>query len=262
MIRSALMNVMVAAALKAARGLKRDFGEIENLQVSVKGPGDFVSAADRRSERILIDELAKARPGYGFVLEESGRLEGTDKSHIWFIDPLDGTTNFLHGLPIFAISIALAREGQIVAGLVHNPATGDMYIAEKGQGAYQNNRRLRVSARRDLADSLIGCGIPHLGKVKEHPRFMADLAAVMANAGNLRRLGAASLDLCFVASGCYDGFWERNLQAWDIAAGIIIIKEAGGFVTDADGGTEMLARRSICAGNEAIHRDLLSSISD
>jgi myo-inositol-1(or 4)-monophosphatase len=260
MIRSALMNVMVAAALKAGRGLKRDFGEIENLQVSVKGPGDFVSAADRKAEKILVDELSKTRPGYGFVLEESGKIEGTDKSHSWFIDPLDGTTNFLHGLPIFAISIALAREGQIVAGLVHNPATGDMYVAEKGQGAFQQNRRLRVAARRDIGDCLIGCGIPHIGKAKEHPRFLSDLAAVMAKASNLRRLGAAALDLCFVASGSYDGFWERNLQAWDVAAGIIIIREAGGYVTDADGGTEMLAKGSICAGNEAIHRELLRLI--
>ncbi|MGH6835161.1 MAG: inositol monophosphatase family protein [Methylocella sp.] len=260
MIRSALMNVMTAAALKAARGLKRDFGEVENLQVSVKGPGDFVSAADRKAEKILQEELARARPGYGFVMEESGPIYGTDKSHTWFIDPLDGTTNFLHGLPIFAISIGLAREGQIVAGLVHNPATGDMFIAQKGQGAYQNNRRLRVAARRDLADSLIGCGIPHLGKAKEHPRFVADLATVMAKAGNLRRLGAVALDLCFVASGSYDGFWERHLQAWDIAAGIVIVKEAGGFVTDADGGTDMLAKGSVCAGNEAIHHDLLNLI--
>ena len=260
MIRSALMNVMTAAALKAGRGLKRDFGEVENLQVSVKGPGDFVSAADRKAEKILHDELAKARPGYGFVMEESGRIDGTDKSHTWFIDPLDGTTNFLHGLPVFAISIGLAREDQIVAGLVHNPATGDMFIAQKGQGAYQNNRRLRVAARRDLTDCIIGCGIPHLGKTKEHPRFAADLATVMAKAGNLRRLGAAALDLCFVASGSYDGFWEHNLQAWDVAAGIIIVKEAGGFVTDADGGAEMLAKGSVCAGNEAIHRDLLNLI--
>jgi myo-inositol-1(or 4)-monophosphatase len=260
MIRSALMNVMTAAALKAGRGLKRDFGEVENLQVSVKGPGDFVSAADRKAEKILHEELARARPGYGFVMEESGRIDGPDKSHSWFIDPLDGTTNFLHGLPLFAISIALAREGQIVAGLVHNPATGDMFIAQKGQGAYQNNRRLRVAARRDMAGTLIGCGIPHLGKANEHPRFVADLAAVMGKAGNLRRLGAAALDLCFVAAGCYDGFWERNLQAWDIAAGIIIVKEAGGFVTDADGGAEMLAKGSVCAGNEAIHRDLLNLI--
>lgn len=260
MIRSALMNVMTAAAIKAGRGLKRDFGEVENLQVSVKGPGDFVSAADRKAEKILFEELARARPGYGFVLEESGVVEGADKSHTWFIDPLDGTTNFLHGLPIFAISIGLAREGQIVAGLVYNPANDDTFIAEKGQGAYYNNRRLRVAARRDMADALIGCGIPHIGKAKEHPRFKAELGAVMARAGNIRRLGAAALDLCFVASGAYDGFWERNLQAWDIAAGIVIIKEAGGFVTDADGGQDMLSKGSICAGNDAIHRNLLNLI--
>ncbi|WP_026608218.1 inositol monophosphatase family protein [Methylocapsa acidiphila] len=260
MIRSALMNVMTAAALKAGRGLKRDFGEVENLQVSVKGPGDFVSAADKKAEKILQEELAKARPGYGFVLEESGEIEGSDKSHTWFIDPLDGTTNFLHGLPIFAISIGLAREGQIVAGLVYNPATDDMFVAEKGQGAYYNNRRLRVAARKDMADTLIGCGVPHLGKAKEHPRFKAELAEVMARAGNIRRLGAAALDLCFVAAGNYDGFWERNLQPWDMAAGIIMIREAGGFVTDADGGHDMLAKGSICAGNDAIHRALLGLI--
>ncbi|MEJ0091929.1 MAG: inositol monophosphatase family protein [Methylocella sp.] len=260
MIRSALMNVMTAAAIKAGRGLKRDFGEVENLQVSVKGPGDFVSAADRKAEKILYEELAKARPGYGFVLEESGEIEGADKSHTWFIDPLDGTTNFLHGLPIFAISVALAREGQIVAGLVYNPANDDMFIAEKGQGAYLNNRRLRVAARRDMADALIGCGVPHIGKAKEHPRFKAELAAVMAKAGNIRRLGAAALDLCFVASGNFDGFWERDLQPWDIAAGIIMIKEAGGFVTDADGGNDMLSQGSICAGNDVIQRNLLDLI--
>jgi myo-inositol-1(or 4)-monophosphatase len=260
MITSALMNVMVAAALQAGRGLKRDFGELENLQVSVKGPGDFVSAADRKAEAILVDALSKARPGYGFVLEEGGTIDGSDKSHTWFIDPLDGTTNFLHGLPIFAISIALAREDQVVAGLVHNPATGDIYAAEKGQGAFLNNRRLRVAARRDLSSALIGCGIPHIGKAKDHPQFYAEFSAVMAKVGNLRRLGAAALDLCFVASGCYDGFWERNLQAWDIAAGIIMIKEAGGFVTDADGGSEMLAKGSICAGNETIQRALLHLI--
>ncbi|WOJ90919.1 inositol monophosphatase family protein [Methylocapsa polymorpha] len=260
MIRSALMNVMTAAALKAGRGLKRDFGEVENLQVSVKGPGDFVSAADRKAEKVLHEELSKARPGYGFLLEESGKIEGADKSHTWFIDPLDGTTNFLHGLPIFAISIGLAREGQIVAGLVYNPATDDMFIAEKGQGAYLNNRRLRVAARKDMADTLIGCGVPHLGKAKEHPRFKTELSEVMAHVGNIRRLGAAALDLCFVAAGNYDGFWERNLQPWDIAAGIIMIREAGGFVTDADGGHDMLAKGSICAGNDAIHRNLLNLI--
>lgn len=254
------MNVMVAAALKAGRGLKRDFGELENLQVSLKGPGDYVSAADQRAENILVDALSRARPGYGFVLEESGPVSGTDKSHTWIIDPLDGTTNFLHGLPIFAISIALERENQLVAGLIHNPATGDIYAAEKGQGAYLNNRRLRVAARQDLSGALIACGIPHLGKAKHHPQFLAELKTVMAKAGNIRRLGAVALDLCFVASGSYDGFWERDLRAWDLAAGIVMVREAGGFVTDAEGGAAMLAKGSICAGNEAIHRGLLRLI--
>src|SRR5579863_2066083 len=207
MIRSALMNVMTAAALKAGRGLKRDFGEVENLQVSIKGPGDFVTAADRRAEKTLFGELTKARPGYGFVLEEGGTIEGTDKSHVWYIDPLDGTTNFLHGLPLFGISIGLAREGQIVAGLVYNPANDDMFIAEKGQGAYLNNRRLRVAARRDMAEALIGCVVPHIGKADGHARFKTEFNAVMAKAGNIRRLGSAALDLCFVAAGNYDGFW-------------------------------------------------------
>ena len=260
MIRSALMNVMTAAALKAGRGLKRDFGEVENLQVSVKGPGDFVSAADKRAEKVLHEELAKARPGYGFVLEELGEVEGTDKSHTFIIDPLDGTTNFLHGLPIFSISIGLVREGQIVAGLVYNPANDDMFVAEKGQGAYLNNHRLRVAARRELADALIGCGAPHIGKADGHLRFQAELSAVMKKAGNVRRLGSAALDLCFVAAGHYDGFWERDLKSWDIAAGIIIIKEAGGFVTDADGGPDMLAKGSVCAGNDFIQRALLGLI--
>lgn len=259
MIRSALMNVMTAAALKAGRGLKRDFGEVENLQVSIKGPGDFVSAADKKSEKILFEELSRVRPGYGFLLEESGVVEGSDKSHTWYIDPLDGTTNFLHGLPIFAISIGLMREGQIIAGLVYNPASDDMYITEKGQGAYLNNRRLRVAARRDFSDALIGCGVPHLGK-KGHDGFRAEFKAVMGRASNLRRLGAAALDLCFVAQGAYDGFWERNLKPWDMAAGILMIREAGGFVTDADGAADIFTSGSICAGNEAIHSQLLALI--
>ena len=257
MIRSALMNVMTAAALKAGRGLKRDFGEVENLQVSLKGPGDFVSAADKRAEAVLFEELSKARPGYGFLMEEGGEVEGSDKSHQWIIDPLDGTTNFLHGLPIFAISVALAREGQIVAGLIYNPATDDMFITEKGQGAYLNNRRLRVAARRDLSDSLIACGVPHLGKAKDHPRFKLELAAVMTKAMNVRRMGAASLDLAYVAAGRCDAYWERSLQPWDIAAGILLVREAGGYVSDADGGSAMLDKGSVCAGNEYVQRKLL-----
>ncbi len=258
MIRSALMNVMTAAALKAGRGLKRDFGEVENLQVSVKGPGDFVTAADRKSEQVLFEELSKARPGYGFVMEEGGVVEGNDKSHTWHIDPLDGTTNFLHGLPIFAISIGLEREGAMVAGVVYNPATDDMFFAERGQGAYHNNHRLRVAARRELADSLVACGIPPLGNATAHPGFKVELATTLARVGNLRRLGAAALDLAYVAAGRFDGYWERGVKSWDVAAGIVLVREAGGFVSDADGGDGILTAGSVCAGNEHIHRQLLS----
>jgi myo-inositol-1(or 4)-monophosphatase len=262
MIRSALMNVMTAAALKAGRGLKRDFGEVENLQVSVKGPGDFVSNADKRAEKTLFEELSRARPGYGFLMEEGGHVEGSDKSHTWHIDPLDGTTNFLHGLPIFAISIGLERDGQLVAGLVYNPATDDLYIAERGQGAYLNNTRLRVAARRDLADALITCGIPPLNRAAGHARFQSELATVMRYAGNVRRLGSAALDMCFVAAGRCDGYWERGIQTWDMAAGIVLIREAGGFVTDAHGRSEMMSSGTVCCGNEFIHRRLLDLLRE
>lgn len=257
MIRSALMNVMTAAAIKAGRGLKRDFGEVENLQVSVKGPGDFVSNADKRAEKTLFEELSKARPGYGFVMEEGGVVEGSDPSHRWIIDPLDGTTNFLHGLPIFAISVALEREGQLVAGLIYNPANDDMFVAERGAGAYLNNRRLRVAQRRDLADALVATGIPHLGKAKEHGRFREELTAVMARVGNVRRLGAAALDLAWVAAGRFDAYWERGLQSWDMAAGIVLVREAGGFISDLDGGSDMLAKGHLVAGNETMMRRTL-----
>ena len=257
MIRSALMNVMTAAVLKAGKGLKRDLGEIENLQVSVKGPGDFVTAADRRSEKTLFEELSRVRPGYGFVMEEGGSVEGSDKSHTWHIDPLDGTTNFLHGLPIFAISVGLEREGQLVAGVIYNPATDDMYFTERGQGAFHNNRRLRVAARRDIAEALVGCGIPALGRAALHPRFKQEMAEVMARAGVLRRLGAAALDLAYVAAGNQDIYWERGIRSWDVAAGALLVREAGGFVSTADGGDDLLGAGSILAGNETMHRALL-----
>lgn len=260
MIRSALINVMTAAALKAGRALKRDFGEVEHLQVSVKGPGDFVSAADKRAEKTIFEELSKARPGYGFIMEEGGRVEGSDKSHTWIIDPLDGTTNFLHSIPIFAISIALEREGQLVAGVVYNPAVDEMFVAERGQGAYLNNRRLRVSARRAMSDAIVGTGIPHLGKRRAHAPWLMEAQAMMGKVSNLRRLGAAALDLCYVAAGRYDAYWERDLQPWDMAAGIVAVREAGGFVTDCDGGGDMLDKGSICVGNETLQPQVLEVV--
>jgi len=257
MIRSALMNVMTAAAIKAGRGLKRDFGEVENLQVSIKGPGDFVTAADKKAEKTVFEELSKARPGYGFNMEESGLVEGSDKSHTWHIDPLDGTSNFLHGLPIFAVSIALERECQLVAGVVYNPATDDMFVAEKGQGAYFNNRRMRVAARRNLSESMVACGIPPLARTRDHESFKRELAAAMSKIGNIRRLGAAALDLAMVACGRFDGYWERGINTWDVAAGIVLVREAGGFVSDFAGAPDMLVKGEVCAGNEVIHRQLV-----
>jgi myo-inositol-1(or 4)-monophosphatase len=242
--------------MKASRSLKRDFGEVENLQVSRKGPGDFVSAADRKAEQILREALEKARPGYGFVMEEGGIVVGTDPSHRWHIDPLDGTTNFLHGLPQFSISVGLERDGQIVAGIVYDPAKDEMFIAEKGKGAFLNNRRIRVAARTDLADALVGCGQPHIGK-GDHGLWLREAALVMPHVGGTRRLGSAALDLAYVACGRMDLFWERGLNSWDIAAGLVLIREAGGFVSDADGGSDPLNKKSIACGNESLHRDLL-----
>jgi myo-inositol-1(or 4)-monophosphatase len=257
MIRSPLMTVMTDAVLKAARSLKRDFGEVENLQVSRKGPGDFVSAADRKAEQILRDALQKARPDYGLIMEEAGVVEGTDQSHRWHVDPLDGTTNFLHGLPQYCISVGLEREGQMVAGVIYNPAYDEMFIAEKGKGAFLNNRRIRVAARREMVDALVICGLPHVGR-GNHPQFIKELSAVMPAVGGLRRLGAAALDLAFVACGRADAYWERGLNSWDLAAGIVILREAGGFVSDADGGSDPVTARSVACGNELLHRELVA----
>ena len=253
--RSATINVMTAAALKAARGLIRDFGEVEQLQVSVKGPADFVSTADLKSERILRQELAKARPGYSFLMEESGASPGSDPRHRWLVDPLDGTKNFLHGIPHWAISIALERDGEIVAGVIYQPANDEMYWAEKGVGAYLNERRLRVSARRGLADALIGTGIPYRER-GDHKAYLATLAAVMGATAGVRRPGAAALDLAYVAAGRYDGYWELGLSPWDIAAGILLVREAGGYVSDLAGGYDMLATGNILAANDHLHLPL------
>jgi len=256
MLRSALLNVMIQAARKAGRTLKRDFGEVEHLQVSLKGPANFVTAADRRAEEILYQELTKARPGYGFVGEEGGRREGADRTHTWIVDPLDGTSNFLHGIPQFAISIALEREGTIVAGVTYNPANDELFTAERGKGAFLDGHRLRVAGRRRLVEAVIACGLPHHGK-GDLALFRAEFAAIQDKIAGLRRFGAAALDLAWVAAGRLDGYWERDISPWDMAAGLLLVREAGGFVTDLEGGDAMLAKGNILAGNETMHRELL-----
>ena len=257
MHHSALLNVMIAAARKAARALKRDFGELEKLQVSLKGPGNFVTAADRRAEETLYAELMKARPGYGFLGEEGGRREGADKTHTWIVDPLDGTTNFLHGIPQFAISIALEREGTVVAGLIYNPANEDMFIAERGKGAFLNEQRIRVAGRKLLGDAVLACGLPHQGR-GDLAVARKETGAMQEHVAGLRRFGAAALDLAWVAAGRLDGYWERDINPWDMAAGIILVREAGGFVTDCDGGEDMFHKGHLAAGNEDIHKELLA----
>jgi myo-inositol-1(or 4)-monophosphatase len=260
MVHSALINVMIAAARKAARSLKRDFGEIEKLQVSLKGPANFVTAADRRAEDIVHSELAKARPGYGFLGEEGGRRESADKTHTWIVDPLDGTTNFLHGIPQFAISIGLERAGTVVAGVIYNPATDELYTAERGKGAFLNDHRIRVAARRRMSESIVVCGMPHHGR-GDLPLGIKELAAVQDKVAGLRRFGAAALDLAGVAAGRFDIYWERNLSPWDMAAGLLMVREAGGFVSDLDGGDAMFAKGHIIAGNETLHRELLAVLN-
>ncbi len=258
--RSALLNVMAAAASKAARGLVRDFGEIDNLQVSRKGTGDFVSAADRKAEKVIVRELSKARPKYGFLLEESGVIVGSDTSNRWIVDPLDGTTNLLHGIAHFSVSIALERDGELAAGIVYEPVNDQMFWAENGQGAYLNGRRIRVSGRRALDESLFATDIPYAGK-KNHARYLAQLRDVMAVAAGVRRFGSAALDLAYVAAGRYEGFWEMGLHPWDIAAGIVLVREAGGFASDFEGRDRMLQTGEIVAANDHAHAALLKMLA-
>lgn len=229
MAGSANLNVMIQAARKAARRLVRDFNEVENLQVSVKGVGDFVTIADRTSEETIFEVLMEARPNYGFLGEEGSSVEGKDPTRRWIVDPLDGTTNFLHGLPHWAISIALEHKGEIIAGVIYDPVKDEMFTAEKGEGAWLNDRRLRVSGRRDISHMLFGTGTP-FGDRPGLPEMFKELAKVLPRTAGIRRWGTASLDLAYVAAGRFDGFWERALHPWDIAAGIILVREAGGLV--------------------------------
>ncbi|MEI8393711.1 MAG: inositol monophosphatase family protein [Rhodospirillaceae bacterium] len=253
--RSANINVMAKAAEKAGRLLVRDFGEVEQLQVSRKGPADFVSTADLKAEKAVRAELAKARPDYGFLMEETGVVDGRDKSHRWIVDPLDGTTNFLHGVPHWAVSIGLERDGEIVAGVVYEPLRDELFWAEKGQGAYCNAQRLRVSGRRRLEESLIASGMPFKGHGHQST-YMAQLSALMMEVAGIRRFGSAALDLAYVAAGRFDGFWESGLSPWDVSAGILLVTEAGGFVTEVNGGRNPLYGLDLLAANSHLHRPL------
>ena len=253
-------NVMIAAARAAGTSLARDFNEVEYLQVSKKGPADFVSKADMRAEKIIYDELSKTRPGYGFLMEENGVVEGTDKNNRFIIDPLDGTLNFLHGQPHFAVSIALERDGELLTGVVFDVAKNEIFWAETGRGCWLENRKLRVSTRSRLSESVIATGTPWFGKQESaHELFWGELAAMTPACAGIRRYGSAALDLAWVAAGRFDGFWERNLKPWDIAAGIVLVREAGGMVSEIDNG-DVMQTGSIVAGNEAVHPKLAETL--
>jgi len=260
-LKSANINVMVNACRKAGKVLIRDFGELENLQISEKGPGDFVTASDKRVEKILIEELQKARPNYSILSEEIGEINN-DKSFKWIIDPIDGTANFLHGIPHFAISIGLEKENEIICGIIYDPIKDEMFVAEKGNGSYLNNQRLRVSSRSKLKDCVIFTGGPRNDSksrelsIKEYNNFSSRVLLP------IRKLGSAALDMAYVAAGRCDGFWQRNLNYWDIAAGIILIKESGGFVTDFNGKNEYLQNQSILATNSKINKEMIEVLSN
>jgi len=251
---------MIKAARKAGRKLVRDFGEVENLQVSIKGPGDFVSAADRKAEQVIRDELMEARPNYGWLGEESEPVEGKDPTRRWIVDPLDGTTNFLHGLPHWCVSIGLEHKGEMVAGVILDPIRDEIFVAEKGQGAWLNDRRIRVSGRREISQMIFATGVPW-GDSKELPKALGDMAKLLPRCAGVRRFGAAALDLAYVAAGRYDGFWERGLHAWDIAAGLCILREAGalfGSLTEGD----VLDPGNMIAANGEIYESFRKLLTD
>jgi myo-inositol-1(or 4)-monophosphatase len=256
---SANLNIMMKAARKAGRSLVKDFREVENLQVSTKGPGDFVSKADIAAEAIIREELRTARPTYGWLAEEGGEEAGEDPTRRWIVDPLDGTTNFLHGLPHWAVSIALEHKGQVVSGVVFDPAKDEMFFAEKGQGAFMNDTRLRVSGRSKMIEGLFSTGLPFGGR-SDLPETLRELARLMPVCSGVRRFGAAALDLAYVAAGRYDGYWERRLNAWDIAAGLLIVKEAGGLVEPLTPGNSMLEDGEIICANEPMFAQLAKVI--
>ena len=259
------LNVVVAAVRHAGRRLLRDFGEVEQLQVSMKGPGDFVSQADIRAEQTLREELGAARPSFAFLMEESGEHGEKDWEWRWVVDPLDGTTNFLHGIPHWAISVGIEKrmsdtESEIVAGVIYNPASDELFWAEKGAGAFLNDKRLRVSARREMRESVFATGIP-FASIPRKPEFIGVLQRIMPQVAGVRRFGAAALDLAWVAAGRYEGYWELGLNKWDIAAGIVMVREAGGFVTDPSGG-DPYAQGMVVAGNPHLHEKLREVVAE
>ena len=258
---SANLNIMMKAARKAGRSLVKDFREVENLQVSVKGAGDFVSRADIAAEAILKEELMGARPNYGWLAEEGGEEEGEDPTRRWIVDPLDGTTNFLHGLPHWAISIALEHKGQIVAGVIYDPAKDEMFMAEKGEGAWMNDMRIRASGRVRMIEAVFATGVPFANS-RHLPATLKDLARLMPACAGVRRWGAASLDLAYVAAGRYDGFWERGLKPWDLAAGLVILREAGAFVEPMDPEGDILSDGAMITANEALFEKFSKVIRD
>ena len=259
-LNSPQINIITKACMKASRSLIRDFGEIENLQVSTKGPGDFVTSADKRTEKILIDELQKAHPEYGIVTEESGIINKLNKKNRWIIDPIDGTLNFLNGIPQFAISIGYEEENEIKCGVIFNPIMNEMFCAEKGNGAFLNNSRIRVSTKKKISDALIVTGGPKAAsKIKD--KIFSEYISVSKNVSNVRKFGSAALDLAYVACGRFDGYWQRELNYWDIAAGIIILKEAGGFIDFFEEDVNNPLKKNILASNSNIHDELRELIN-
>ncbi|MGB0507820.1 MAG: inositol monophosphatase family protein [Pikeienuella sp.] len=252
---------MIKAARRAARSLVRDFGEVENLQVSMKGAGDFVSRADIKAEEIIRETLMEARPAYGWLAEESEEAKGADGMHRWIVDPLDGTTNFLHGLPHWAVSIALERKGEVTAAVVYDAAKDEMFVAEKGAGAWMNDRRLRVSGRREFIEMIFATGVPFASS-KKLPQTLKELAVLMPRCAGVRRWGAASLDLAYVAAGRYDGFWERGIQPWDVAAGSLLVREAGGRIGPLDEVADPIAQGAIIAANGENFEKLSKLLAD
>ena len=248
---SANLNVMIKAARTAGRSLIKDFREVENLQVSTKGAGDFVSKADESAEEIIREMLMEARPTYGYLGEETDEVEGKDPTRRWIVDPLDGTTNFLHGLPHWAVSIALEHRGEIVSAVVFDAAKGELFWAEKGAGAWMNDQRIRVSGRQKMIESIFSTGLPFAGRA-DLPATLKDLARILPATAGVRRFGAASLDLAYVAAGRYDGFWERRLKIWDMAAGILLVKEAGGLPEAIDPEGDVLVDCDVVCANEQL----------